>query len=69
MEGIGNVISRLNKFIHSMGDICADKIGAFFCIIPNFVAKQAKQIITEPVKDAVKRIKVCCILHGNVEFD
>ncbi|XP_076802542.1 DC-STAMP domain-containing protein 2-like isoform X2 [Clavelina lepadiformis] len=57
LKSVTDVIKSLNNFMLNMGSICNAKLGAFLCIIPNFVAKQAKRLITEPVKDAIADIK------------
>uniref|UniRef100_F6Q249 Uncharacterized protein n=1 Tax=Ciona intestinalis TaxID=7719 RepID=F6Q249_CIOIN len=57
LQSIGRVVNRMNHFIRNMGSVCSQKLGSFLCIIPRFVAKQAKKLITAPVKKAIERIK------------
>ena len=58
IEEVGGVVGLYNEFLRSMGEICEERLGSFFCIAPNFVSKLAKKFITEPMQEAIQTIKV-----------
>lgn len=58
LKSVGSFIQDMNGFVRSMGARCTERMGKFLCIIPSFVAKQARKLITDPLKDAADKIKV-----------
>ena len=58
VEYIEDKVEVVRNFIYGIGKTCTTKFGAFFCIIPSYLAKKANLILGKQINNKVRSIKV-----------